>query len=710
MPLPGHLCEWYVRDLNKWIVDSHFGGETVSTAEIATGSYMSDMGDYLLYSGQGDYIMLLTDFSNYDQTQISVMYRASMIRAARRAGAERDMVKYKYIKMKSGEMIDPIELIARYWTRLADAWFEVDGVKYNAHHLFSGEYGTRNINDMVNLAFLDAVREELNKTFFKGEIMAKYIELVKFKVQGDDQISIFRKTPLYLELDISEQREFLDTFTTLLSDVAKGSNLEVSKIKSSVTDYLFEFLKKMGVRGWVIPRYSQLQIFASEKIDRSEDPVEVMRSRIGLLREYIFRGGDMQNSIKLIMLDWTLRRSIKLLPTFEEKQKANKLGKNLPIVIKVLPYNILYAPIDMGGVGMLPWTIVDPNVDEMIRCWDMPLNVRSDINGYYHIWKNIKSHVNLDIFTDALKPALDKGYEFYKRLTSANLGRYNASIAQEKALGITDRAAYYKKDRLEIAQAARANPHSLSYINADKASKYNHIAKELIKMKGVTIPDYLLEKQVFRFIQLEDLKEVISVCPVAGMQKDLKQWFRILGTSNETFAAAESIFKAIKAVVTDPQFPSHLDANRPEAIAKSILEYKLDTIETITAFFIMRGAEAERAGNAAAAIYNNIDKLMFITELNQYSLAGEGFTDKSDYNLSRCVEIGDMSVALSREVNMIMRHVGLQYVRTRDLRCMRMKKVRVLPTVEKLREWYSIQFKNTSRVIYPNLSLESIDY
>jgi len=397
-----------------------------------------------------------------------------------------------------------------------------------------------------------------------------------------------------------------------------------------------------------------------------------------------------------VMLDWTLRRVVKLGLTQISSTVKERLAR-------ALPFEILWTPIDMGGVGMLPWTMVDPNVDEMIRIWPMHEDIKVIMNRYYHIYKKFKGN-RLDKFVSAAMPAFEKGYLMYKHLTYSNKDRFELSKKAEDQLlllgGRPDRNAYYKKDKIEIYESLMASPKTAEIRRMEIKDKYRFIMEEYVK--DINCEDYIEQGKFFKIVEGEILSNRLQLCPIGGIQDDLALWIMQLGVSNETFRSVDLLFRALKEVINDPYFPSHLSANRPEAIARELLKEKYNSLDAIGAFLMMRGASSEKALSAASVIIQNLDKLMFVTEISQYSLAGEGFTDKSVYNVNRCVTLGPSLLTETDSVVNNLKQLGFQYVRNRDMRINGvLRKVTIIPTAKFVKE-RQVSLYGNSISMYPD--------
>jgi hypothetical protein len=647
----------------------------VSTVAIDTGRYMTEMGPYLYSTGNpsNGTMILLSDFDAFDTTQMYDNWRTYAVAAAKQilVDYESELAGKKY-EVLGGR--NPIEYLIGNWETLNGAVFRVytsaktyEPVSTNWE--FSGEFSTLVTNTLVNLSFVRAFIAELTvRTFvFEGEkyLLSDFIRVENFKLQGDDQISMikFLEENKYRTGNPHFVAAIQTAVISLVNEVAGTGGLVISVKKTELRFGYFEFLKKAGMWGYAVPRYMQISLEEAENINRTMDPIERMRARLGPYREYEFRGGSTYFGLIRRYLEWNLVRVVK----YERSESITEAE---------LPFAQIWTPIGDGGVGMYPWTVVDPNVDIMLSLYPWHPKVRFHINACIAANKKAPGKDNSSIVSQVSKH-MQKGMKLQAELDGA-VHSTKLQIAKEihdelVAGGMKpDPAAYHVRYEQEIREAIEDDK-KMANINVHWKRVRSRAIIDAFKdiLESTSFPDDALAKWFIPGVKFES-REIIHnsklpVCPVAGLDPFLGQWLQQIGTSSEDRVMKAGGFSAINATLSRAGFPKNLKANNIEAIANSLLRNNFTTETEIQKFLLMRGVEPEYATLVANKLAGKLDMLKYLASVSAFSFVGEGFTDKSEDRIYALTEFAKLDIDNTSNFSQLIRSVAYQYIRVQKL-------------------------------------------
>jgi hypothetical protein len=234
------------------------------------------------------------------------------------------------------------------WEKTKDAVFTTGEKVDNLLHtdqVNSGEYYTISINNFTNEANIEQVIEEM--TLHHAEIFPSKIQRVMLAMMGDDSIQIFKA---FSELSAVEQ----DTMKTVVEEVSLSNGMGINKIKTSLRKFYYEYLKKRAEYGFIIPRFPQIQLLASERVNYNLSYQDVVSSYAGLINEHTSRGGNYDINLRLRLFTANMKRGIR------------KIGLDRQTEIVPGPVGSLVAPRALKGCGMMIDTIMGANLDGLM--------------------------------------------------------------------------------------------------------------------------------------------------------------------------------------------------------------------------------------------------------------------------------------------------------------------------------------------------------
>jgi hypothetical protein len=677
MPIQRFLSESFTTYLVDWIAMQGYQSSPlrdatpISTVAIDTGRYLTEMGPYLYLTGHPEAMsfILLSDFDQFDQTQDFSNWRSVAIDAAKA------VLKQHATSLagKSYSLLgnrNPIEYLLGNWETLKEAVFRVyisakKFVDVPTGWEFSGEFSTLVTNTLVNWAFVQAFIAQLSITTFmykdKQYCLGDIFKVDQFKLQGDDQISIIKQIfDGAIMHDISFLSAAQDALLRLVEAVADSGNLIISIKKTELRSAYFEFLKKAGMWGYAVPRYMQISLEESENVNRTMDPIERFRARIGQYREYEFRGGNTVYGLVRRYIEWNLIRRVNFEDSYGE-----------------LPFALLWTPTSLGGVGMHPRTVVDPNVDIMLALWDWNPLTRRQINYCVLALESAPAKDNTHLVNE-IKKFLDKGIDVQKAL-DAKVHSNRVRVAQDKynllrSQGMKpDKAAYHLRYDQEILEAIEDDK-KMQVINMHwKRTRSRAIIDSFFNSvtTNAKVHDYLSKLFIpgitFKFGEVIDNDANLPVCPLAGLDRHLSEWLRQIGTSSEDKILNTGGFSRLNKMLNSAGFPRNLKANNIENIAAKLLQYNYLSVEQIADFLMMRGADTAAAIRVANELAGKLDLLRYLSSVSAFSFVGEGFTDKSEYRIDQIVHFEGLDFDNPSNFSKIIKSIGYQFLRTAPL-------------------------------------------
>jgi hypothetical protein len=654
-PVEGGVMPVYIgeisiaRDLQRWLSQQSRGGKPLFTVGVDTGNFLTDHGRWGYATSTCEELILLLDFSSFDSTEQDWNVRKPMITEALRRG-----------QVPGSEVIymgmNQYELMAEIWKKTIHARYSIrDSIDTNLmivfNQLLSGEFNTININNMTHWAFLEVYLDALARSH-----LSDYVRWNESRLQGDDEITMLAKTGSFKMLDDEGKAKVIRELTDLIADTAEACGLVIGRAKTISRVGLAEFLKKMFVFGCIVPRISQLQMNEAERVDRGQDPLTRLRARIGQWREWIWRGGDYVVAIKSMYFEICLSRVAKGM-----RRSAR------------LPMEITWVPQRFGGLGILPQSIIDPNMDLMIETFQFPDRTKLVMDAYISAYQRVRVNTVNDV-VNQLAPLFEKGVEW----TKAHDDRERYLLSESATKHLKDRfnvdvsrTAYYNRHEEVIKQMLGDNPKvTKKWATQDKIEKaigVVELASEIIK-SGETPNEW--RRPEIMGISFEEVGVVDYALPmnvVAGLDPFLQQWLMQIGTSAKLSAHLTKVFDAFRQVTEDPIFPKNLKWARPEAIANTLLSKGLVGSEEILAYLVSLGGDPQRSANVAQRVAGELSALSFINSITQFSQAGEGFSNRTQSRVFELVEVPPPFDGATAPLAKLIYALGFQYMRTRPI-------------------------------------------
>jgi hypothetical protein len=314
--------------------------------------------------------------------------------------------------------------------------------------------------------------------------MAKMRWQISF-FMGDDSVTFYEVSdPVHITSDD------IDNVNKVASEVTAENSMDLNIDKTSTRFFWYEYLKKVGCYGWLLPRIYQLQIFGSERTNQDMDFQDIMRGYSGLLSEAVSRGHSHPYLIFHMLFFQNLRRRIKYHAV---KGDVNKGLVDAPTLVNFIPYSL-------GGAGLMPHTLAGLSKEAVIFARSDNI-LRAKMNNIAFIMDFDRRGETRDLVDSLEKSGVfEKGKVFLKQ--HLNSGRSIASLAAGAELskrGINIGKMSYTKtaDRL-IEASARDNSNFVKMIHESKTLKAGRILERINMFKEMAIEHPIIHVWVER--------------------------------------------------------------------------------------------------------------------------------------------------------------------------------------------------------------------
>jgi hypothetical protein len=221
-----------------------------------------------------------------------------------------------------------------------------------------------------------------------------------------------------------------------------------------------------------------LQLNASENVNTLPTIQEQLQGFFSLASEFVARGGDHQYNLYYTMFMSNIKRGIKI----------RKRNSERPISFERLPLMMVYMPISLGGVGVLPYSLLGASKDAMMYIDYTPFE-RERVNQIAFILSNVGG-TSLDSISEGVMKdeTFSKGLRFTsERLLGDRIKRSRNAQVKLREFGIDiGKFAYELSPKRYVKAAIEDNPRLAGIIEEDKADKASSVIsmkKKLIKMR-----------------------------------------------------------------------------------------------------------------------------------------------------------------------------------------------------------------------------------
>jgi len=557
-------------------------------------------------TGEGSGEIVSIDFKQWDTSQ---RYENTRIYAIN--GVNASLLK-KGIIGKWGPWNSFGEAITLVWKKYRSAWFQMKGlntkgifeaVKFDCNQVLSGENITLAENSINHKALAESLFSYLTTKPYAWKLA--YVDL---SFIGDDGSYII-KGNVFDELEL---KDFADTLVKYYHDCGYATNVT----KTAIRRHFSEYQKICVVYGWYIPRLQTLQILGGERPNPTLSIIDWFKGYVQFLNVWISRGGREEWTYKYLLAVWLIRR----FDIYDIDGVRRR---------KRIPFNMLFAPIRLGGVGRLPNVMRGANLDALIY-------LKSNNEERFAINSAISRYVKPNSIKQSLAeaildgPSLKKGVNFIEKHLDMTTLR-NAYKADQflQSKNIKTKFDYRDSAYQQVFTAVRDSPRLKDF---DNLVKYSTQETKYQDWLGKEFP--WLEKIKFEFTS--EIKEVIPFCPIVGLDPYLEKMiktFGIVGRKGLTGTQFSKVFSALRA---SPNFPSYI---RAEQIAEQVSRPDiLFNQEVLVNVLIKMGATEDIAIRTANNIIEHLNEFLFMSNSKSFSI-NDSLGSWMDFSMTRVLEI-----------------------------------------------------------------------
>jgi hypothetical protein len=625
---------------------------SVTTFATMSGIALKNHATFIRASSSDvDQVTFLLDYSAFDQT-----HQAMFAHIFASSALEALKTRPEALVPISENGLSYLDMVVKFYSDVTKLRFRVyHGVQERYHHyrtrfLASGEPDTIVRNNDVNIAQTNVFMEDVFSKYSKWWSLPTTASF-----QGDDQILVCDLHPAFLALSNEERADIYREFRKDISDSAKASGLTINPNKMGIMENGHEYLKVASLNGWSIPRLTQLQPNQSERDSNAEDPIDKFSAMQGTLRERINRGFSSRLGILRLCLEQPLVFSVS--------------APRQPMIR--LPFVIAYLPLADGGCGFNPFNVTQPNADTV-----QAETVREPwVQDWMWKCKEAISRIDVRPVSDgiitAVRERMSKAIEHIKRHEDQQLVKNSEAARAEllRSYGYDDsRNTYNNRHEAMMKATIEENPSWRSVRVRHKYDRWRRFVEIFneIKDQPSKMP---LRNWTWQRREVEPERAVDFV----PLDAYMRRWVKQIGTGIER-SDVQTADDLLGRVTNSPDFPSQLPGNSTEALAQTMISEKLTSVDAIRLLLVSRGARPEMAQQTAQQLEGKLYSLLFMQRAHKYSVASDGYTNKSFSRLSGLVDYsGDPSL---RETAYM---VGGQVSLSEDIRNPR-RRVSIYPT------------------------------
>jgi len=606
-----------------------------------TGRRMTDDYDFMRFCGSGEFLMLLKDFSQFDSSE-GTQIREPSYKGLETAFAERGLLNARW-----GPYMSYIRLIKYVWNKYNGAIFQFGKVNLSLSQVYSGEFITLAFNNMTNAAYGQYFSDQLKDKH--PEVHAK-LKNEKEELQGDDATDSFRLVDK--KLDVKEISSLLKTAETSAASVG----LEINAKKGGISYTRHEYCKRWEHAGMCGAQSQGPQLGGAENGSVLYSGISYISSLKGYMITHHSRGAKHIFLFRYIHAVWMFRSIIltsdasKRGDSRTSRRVSKRKGERVEHDITkdtYYPFDCLYLPLSMGGIGLSRYGLVSVNCDALIihdALHDQPFRERLN-NARWTIAGNIPRLRHNAAKKLIKKGVFDKGinylkqHQIYERIENQESGeRYLGSKIVTKYL---NGLKYTEAPKSTIQRSIQDNPslNDLDYYQRD------FIAASIKERGRITEKDFLAQHSWLAdldFTPIALLDKVLPFNPFVGQDELANSIYEHIGLSSDADPVLidPSIF--LNELRKDPYFPR---AVQPETIVDILSSPEIagDT-EKMAAVLAVMGVRNDIASSLLSNLEDRINSFMFFSVAHMFSMNDDLLKelDFSQSNLERVVEIPEI--------------------------------------------------------------------
>lgn len=587
-------------------VDIFDGGHAISS-ERGTGCNLNDHATGIFASSSSSLYALETDFSGYDTSEKFQNTRRYMLEGLREGYA------HSYLGHKS--IFGYKSAFESFYSVMEEKklyYFGHNKAVYHLDQVYSGEFGTSLINTVNNICSA--------QSFFYGPFsrlkISNYFKYLKAFFLGDDHVAILED---HLKGSLKEKVAQYKLFVSNLSNNTLKNGLILNESKVIMRKSFYEYLKKNAIYGYYMPLYMQPLMNAAERPSFDQSSISIIRSLNGLASTMISRGWDHDYIMFLLYAMWNFKRTV----------RYDIDRQNRKVTWYVLPFGAIWTPISLGGVGVMPGSLLYPAKDGLIAMYSyIDTAFKKVIDAAAHILSIKEPGIARRLAKDLLTPSRTRPYGFFSKGTKFIQervlipDRVKASIAAANrlsALGIKPPHIRYYNMPNDLIETALQSDKSLKMIAV--AAKMNNGAGYYARSKisnSVSRIDSLYGWMSYIKIKVGKVVDYsIDASPISPQCPKLTKLMMVLGHNKEAHLQNASPERLLRRIKADKYFPRYIQPETIMAIVSqpAILYFP----ERITDVLLTMGLDAKIASQVVNDIVKNEQTFRILTEASLLS-------------------------------------------------------------------------------------------
>jgi hypothetical protein len=512
--------------------------------------------------------------------------------------------------------------------------------------LQSGEFMTINFNNATNRALFRRFMAE----YAMVDAMNSYT--LRWRTfQGDDAIGAWSLPGN--GHSVENLRRLIDPFV----ETGKRQGFDLNALKTSVRLFRAEYLKKEEIYGYAIP-LQHVSMFGAENENRGF-PIEVISSYASTLNVKVSRGMDHGLAARLFLFTWNIKRAIRV--------DTNKS------VNYYMPLGCCMLPKSLGGVGILPGTILGANMDLSIMLLCQKYDFIEFIEAANAIMSQDLTHTRsfiADLLVDEMENdgvstpnPFGAGIRYARRVKNETLSQ-KLALADE-ALTWLRRNGYadlinprlnIKNMEFTVARSAILDNSSIRKLAPIEKARTGSLMIEVAQSRGSSFPtkyNWLTTLSQAVFLEGIAVQSFNHHLPFWFLSDNVKDLYSIVGitTGDRLRFSSGTILNTLRK---DPKFPRYI--NEDELVRILSNERLLLNPSAMGAVLISIGGRPDLVSQVVGNIAQSLEKFSLMDAASGLSLRDQalGALDVSSDSMKSFTTVNTNDLAIDDLIRYVM--------------------------------------------------------
>lgn len=585
----------------------------------------------LLASSNPKTLLLLADFSAFDAWQMYDNVRRFMI-----DGWRRGAIRAALMDKRWGEFKNVFEVVELIWEKYRALYFSVksfeENIVFKLQQVNSGEYPTLAINSMTNEAYWRVLIRSINN-YGKD-----HFYLNDHKIMGDDSIGT-----AYVPQPEAMTALMFQRIKDIMTGIADRSGLLLKPAATILTFGYYEYLKNIIRFGWVNPRVGVIGMISAEKAGLHEFIVTQMISYRQKCATAEGRGYKRSFLVRWINALWLVKRAV-----HDRMTRART----------ILPFFTLYTPMKLGGIGMLPKTVLGSNNDLIIALMSTGFN-RKMINDAAWIMNDTASGEKGELAKQLYRTGIfKKSEDFLSQVRDHKAylsGKEAIRTLMEKGVPLPP----YHVDnviQMTIRKTIETAP-TLKKLNQGITSRrLQEINNRSPEDGDLLRAAYPWLKGIIVDLVDEEIKPVMEHCPIRGLDPIVQKVICRFGVSGTGDVYMNKVERILAKLRQNDEFPSFITVEAFMSIMSrpALFMNEQNAILTLMAM----GVPGSKATIAVKDLYHQTGSMRYAQISDMYSLGGGVLEYTDQYYETKMRAISSLTEIPDRGIKSILADIG----------------------------------------------------